>query len=66
MRNDLCFEDVQWTGMTRMLGRCARMLRNWRLLHKPKDAAKLEELVEELGRSKKSPRIAWEYAGVTK
>jgi hypothetical protein len=57
MRNDLCFQGVRWTGMRRMFERCARMLRNWSLMHKPEDAAKLEEWAEDLERSTRPPRI---------
>jgi hypothetical protein len=33
-------------GMAKVFGRCARLLRNWRLLNKPDDAMKLENWAE--------------------
>jgi hypothetical protein len=58
--NDMCFQGLRWTGTRRMLGRCARILRNWRLLHKPEDAARLEEWASDLERSSRPPRTTWE------
>jgi hypothetical protein len=42
MRNDLCFQGLSWTGGHTLLRRCATMLRDWCLLNKPEDVAKLE------------------------
>jgi hypothetical protein len=45
-------------GMAKVFGRCARLLRNWRLLNKPDDAMKLENWAEvPEKRSAKSPSI---------
>jgi hypothetical protein len=31
-RNDLVFQGAKWTGMRKILGRCASLIKNWRLL----------------------------------
>jgi hypothetical protein len=42
-RNGLCFQGVCRTGMKKLSGQCARLLRNWSLLNKPEAAATLGE-----------------------
>jgi hypothetical protein len=34
-RNDLCFQGSCWLGVEKLLGRWARLMRNWKLLNKP-------------------------------
>jgi hypothetical protein len=59
-RNDLCFQGVCWTGMKKLYGQCARLLRNWSLLNKPEAAATLEEWAQEMElRSVRPPRLTW-------
>jgi hypothetical protein len=50
LRNDLCFQGVGWTGMDKLLRRCARLMREWKMLNKAEDAQKLEVWVSELER----------------
>jgi hypothetical protein len=60
-RNDICFQGVQWTGLKMVLGRCARMLRDWKLIQISEDAARLEVWIEEFEeRSASPPRLTWE------
>jgi hypothetical protein len=45
--------------MEKLLGKCARLLRNWKLLNKTEEATKLEEWVQELERrSARPPHLA--------
>jgi hypothetical protein len=46
-RNDLVFQGMRWTGMRKILKRCASSMRNWKLLVKG-DAGELERWAEEL------------------
>jgi hypothetical protein len=44
-----------------VLGRCARMLRDWKLIQISEDAARLEVWIEEFEeRSASPPRLTWE------
>jgi hypothetical protein len=46
--------------MKTLFSRCARMLRQWRLLHKEEDVMKIEECALELElRGTRPPRIEW-------
>jgi hypothetical protein len=42
IRDGMCFQGLQRSRMKLVLGRCARMLMNWKLLLKEEEAAKLE------------------------
>jgi hypothetical protein len=46
-QNDMCFNNVQWMGMSQVTRRCARMLRDWCLIQKSQDAAMLERWAED-------------------
>jgi hypothetical protein len=60
LRNELCFQEIGWTGMDKLLRRCARMMREWRVLNNLEDAAKLETWASELERrSFLPPRLDW-------
>jgi hypothetical protein len=51
-RKDICLQGRQWIGMKMVFGRCARMLRNWRLLKKLEDNCEIGNLVGGSGESK--------------
>jgi hypothetical protein len=60
LRNELCFPGVGWTCMDKLLRQCARMMREWRVLNIPEDAAKLETWASQLERrSFLPPRLDW-------
>jgi hypothetical protein len=50
LRNELRFQGVGWTTMDKLLRRCARMMREWRVLNNQEDAARLETWARELER----------------
>jgi hypothetical protein len=58
-RNDICFHTAQWTGLKQVTGRCARMIRDWRLIQKPADAATSEAWTEELERRARPSELTW-------
>jgi hypothetical protein len=49
-RNGTLFEVVSWTGMRRVLEKCAGSIRNWKLLMNLEEAGKLEQWGEDLER----------------
>jgi hypothetical protein len=60
LRNNLCVQGIGWTGMDKLLRRCARMMREWKMLNKVEDAQKLEVWASELEpRSFLPPRLGW-------
>jgi hypothetical protein len=48
-RNMFCFQE-NWKDVRVFAGRCARMLRDWRVLQRSEDAAVLEGWMKELDR----------------
>jgi hypothetical protein len=59
-RNDMCFQGACWKSLENLLGRCARLLRNWILLSKPGEVTKLEAWAKEMViRSASPPRLPW-------
>jgi hypothetical protein len=57
-RNDILFQVVSWTGMSRLMAGCAGSIRNWEMLLNQEDAGRLELWAEELEmRSGRPPRI---------
>jgi hypothetical protein len=59
----MCFNNVHWMGMNQIIGRCARMLKDWCWIQKPQDAVVLErwaEGFEKIGARPPPPsRLAW-------
>jgi hypothetical protein len=41
-RNNLCFQGAVWTKVEAMLGMCAKFLRSWTVINKPKGRVMLE------------------------
>jgi hypothetical protein len=41
-RNNVCFQGEAWRSVEEVLGRCARTVRNWMLVNREADAAKLD------------------------
>jgi hypothetical protein len=54
-RNNICFQGVCWQGMSKVLGQCARLLKNWKVLPKQEDWKKIEHFAEELKLTSASP-----------
>jgi hypothetical protein len=60
-RNDICFQDPYWRGTRKVLGRCARTIKNWSMLLP--GAGELDKVVGELEKLSASPlQIAWRCA----
>jgi hypothetical protein len=60
LRNDLCFQVNQWKDVRMLVGRCARMLGDWRILQKSEGVAMLERWAEELERRAGRPaELTW-------
>jgi hypothetical protein len=60
-RNILCFKDYQWRDLRELVGQCARMLRDWRMLQKPEDAAMLDSWIQALEKRRAlSMALPWE------
>jgi hypothetical protein len=58
--SDLCFQNMQWTGMKVVARPCARMLRDWKIIQKQEEADKLEFWSGELERiGAREPRLSW-------
>jgi hypothetical protein len=53
--NELCFQDVRWTGGGVILGKIANMLRDWKLLAKEEEARQLVTWAGELERKSWAP-----------
>jgi hypothetical protein len=47
-RNNVCFQGEAWRSVEEVLGRCARTVRNWMLVNREADAAKLDASAREL------------------
>jgi hypothetical protein len=60
-RNGMYFQGVQWSKMEKLFGRCANVLRNWKLVNKETEAVKLETWAEMLETRSSNPfKIAWD------
>jgi hypothetical protein len=57
IRNEMCFQGSRWTGTGMVLRRLARMLLEWKLLHKGGDTKQLERWAKELERRFLPPRL---------
>jgi hypothetical protein len=54
VRNELCFQGGSWSRIEVLFGRCSRLLRNWKMMSRVEEAAKLElwaQMLEEKGAS---------------
>jgi hypothetical protein len=50
LENEICFQGSKWLGVQVLLRKCARMLRDWKLINRQEDAVVLEQWAEELER----------------
>jgi hypothetical protein len=58
---EMCFQGRNWTGMKVLIGRCARMMKDWMILQRPEDALILGGWVEQLDAEQaRPPALAWE------
>jgi hypothetical protein len=47
-RNNVCFQGECWRSVQELVGRCARTVKNWMLVNREGDAAKLDAWAREL------------------
>jgi hypothetical protein len=59
-RNDMCFQGVHWRKMEKLYGRCAGVIRNWKLVNMEVDAGNLATWADQMEeRGLRPPRIEW-------
>jgi hypothetical protein len=60
-RNEMCFQGRKWTGVKELIGRWARMLKDWLLLRKPEDVLVLGAWMEKLElEHARPPSLPWD------
>jgi hypothetical protein len=65
-RNNVCFQGECWRSVQELLGSCARTAKNWMLVNKEGDAAKLDAWARELElRSRRPSRLTCEPMAIT-
>jgi hypothetical protein len=60
-RNEMCFQGRKWSGVKELIGRCARILKDWMLLLKPEDVLVMGAWVEKLEMEQaRPPSLPWD------